>query len=123
MRIYQPLEIKREGKSTGLWHFTVSSDEEGWVYPVGACAKDCPGHPNAELAAQHYDQGRLRTATFDAHVQWMPCEVPRCPAPARTGARLTEGARDTVALCENHLNAAGLWEAMGRYRKQPKESV
>lgn len=53
-RIYQPLEIKKDGKGIGLFHMCVGSDEERWTHAVGYCAKDCPGHATKEEAIRHY---------------------------------------------------------------------
>jgi hypothetical protein len=53
-RVYQALEIQKDGKGVGLWHFTVSSDEEGFAYCI--CGDNCPGHKTPQEALMHYKQ-------------------------------------------------------------------
>jgi hypothetical protein len=58
--IYMPREIIRDGKPSGLFHMTAGSDESaGYVYPVGGCAKDCPGHATKDEAEEHWHRSRL----------------------------------------------------------------
>lgn len=52
---YQP----RQKQDTGKWHYTVASDESGGAYPVGACAKGCPGHDDSRGAVRHYVEGQV----------------------------------------------------------------
>ena len=53
---YQPRQVL-DGPNAGKWHYTCSNTSGTRVYPVGACAKDCPGHDDAEGAERHYVEG------------------------------------------------------------------
>ena len=63
--IYQPRQMLKDGKPSGIWRMTVASDEEGWCTAVGLCAKDCPGHTTPEEAERHWHEGELAKAVFD----------------------------------------------------------
>jgi hypothetical protein len=54
-RIYAARPLK-DGPNAGKFHYTVSSDEEGWCHATGYCADGCPGHETREGAEQHYEQ-------------------------------------------------------------------
>lgn len=54
MNYYQAREIQKDGEPTGLFHFTKMND--GQIWPVGYCAKDCPGHEDPAEAAAHYHE-------------------------------------------------------------------
>jgi hypothetical protein len=55
---YSPRQIL-EGPNAGKWHYTTRSDDSSdpTAYPVGACAKACPGHADADGATLHYAEG------------------------------------------------------------------
>jgi hypothetical protein len=68
--VYDAREILKDGKPTGLFHFTAGSDEErGCVYPVGLCAQGCPGHATKEAAYEHYTQWRVDLIKLDGRDQ------------------------------------------------------
>lgn len=53
---YQPRRIK-DGPNAGKWHYTVGNSDGDRIYPVGACALDCPGHDTALGAMRHHAEG------------------------------------------------------------------
>lgn len=74
MATYQPLEIHRDGRRTGLWHYTVT--DGGGSSPVGYCAVACPGHVSAHEACEHWRAYRVDTTIFqDEDLTQRKCEV------------------------------------------------
>lgn len=87
-QIYMPRQLK-EGPNQGRWHYTCSNASGRHVYPVGACATDCPGHDTADGATRHYVEGV-------------------CAGEIRT--RVEEDAKRACEVCGNWThNRALLW--------------
>ena len=79
MNHYKPREITKEGKPTGLFHYTCRNDNQIW--PVGPCADGCPGHATTDEAREHYRQWLIDGITFYAETQEWPkekCESEGC---------------------------------------------
>jgi ferredoxin len=106
--IYQPRQMLKDGKPSGLWRMTVASDEEGWCTAVGACAKDCPGHATADDAEKHWHEGELAKATFDGvdDDQQKKCLV--CAAWTQRSAIIPGEFYAKFPLCGIHLNMESL---------------
>lgn len=103
-RIIMPRELERQGQPAGLFHMTVSSDEENWCYPIGPCADKCPGHSTPEEARIHYQEGkltRLKLDGFDGETQ-KKCIV--CGAWTQTAAYVDDDLFEFWPLCAAHLN-------------------
>ena len=70
-RIYQPLEIIRDGKPSGLYHMVCTYDEDDETYAAGPCARGCPGHTSKAEAVRHWREGNLESAllclTYEDH--------------------------------------------------------
>jgi hypothetical protein len=92
----------RQKKSDMLWHYTNMND--GFVYPVGNCANDCPGHITKDGAYEHQRQYELDHARFDAGT-WSgamyECQAEGCGAYSNRFARV--GGRE-LTLCDEHRN-------------------
>lgn len=110
MRYYAAREIQRDGKATGLWHYTVRHDEA--IFPVGYCADGCPGHATPEEACDHQKQWDLDHARFhrgsdlpepDALYR---CKV--CRAFTAGYATYGPGQMSLVTLCDEHCNRQAL---------------
>jgi hypothetical protein len=106
--IYMPRQLLKDGKPSGIWRMTVASDEMDFTEPVGACAKDCPGHTTADEAYKHYHEGQLATVTFDGvddNVQ-QKCLV--CTAWTQRYAVLRGDMWGRYPLCGLHLDMESL---------------
>ena len=123
MRIYMPRELRGEtGKGTGLWHMTVGSDEEGWVYPVGYCAKDCPGHATPEAAQEHYRQWLADSASlFEDENQQRKCAL--CGAWTQKYLCENSGICRTFWVCEKHATPADFLELLRREDQRYDEAA
>ena len=104
MNYYRPLEkADRDGKPTGLWHYTVTNDNTKRTHPVGYCANGCEGHPTPDGAREHYKEYRLDHARYNAKLSGVQkkCEV--C-------GEWTQGAAEIAfemelhVLCDQHRN-------------------
>lgn len=100
MNYYQPRELRTgAGDPTGLWHYTRRNDNQIW--PVGYCRDQCPGHPSADEAVEHYRQYLLdEELRLDGrlHAEQRPCAV--CAAWTQGLATLGEIA--VLVLCDDH---------------------
>jgi hypothetical protein len=119
-RIIRPRELEREGKPLGLFHMTVSSDEEDWCYAIGPCASKCPGHPTPEEARAHYQEGKLtllKLDGFDSETQ-KKCIV--CGEWTQTAAYVDDDMFEYWPLCTTHLT---LEEATRILLSLPKQAT
>lgn len=107
MRHYLPLEIKSGETGVGRWHYCCSHN--GSAYPVGLCAKDCPGHATAQEAREHYRQGLLQDLRFEPITQAWPkfkCDVAGCGAEATRSCLVRdEIGGHRLRICEAHATA------------------
>lgn len=123
MILYKPLELQREGKGTGLWHYTCSEGEEGRTrtYAVGYCAVDCLGHKTPGEAVDHFEQYLLDTSSaWENQDQMLKCVVDGCGK--FTMGRIRHGiagpfAKD-YALCDEHKNKEELKKFLEAERAQ-----
>ena len=79
MNYYGAREITKDGKPTGLYHYTVRNDNV--IRPVGPCADDCRGHETKEEACEHYRQWLIEGIEFTPRESEWPkdkCEVEGC---------------------------------------------
>mgnify|MGYP001563722148 CR=1 FL=1 len=138
MNYYQALELQRDGKGCGLWHYTVTNDD--MTRPVGYCSKqnpqwivcqlcedkenksrcpmcggaggkafECPGHPSANEACAHYRAYLLDTAVYGS--KWdkpTECQFPGCGGFTNNSADVGPGRMQIFMLCQIHCNRAGL---------------
>lgn len=91
-------EIK-DGRGSGLWHYTISWGKSAVAY--GACAEDCPGHAS-EAEAYEHERQRLVAALTERDLGWGACHVEGCDQPARKGFEVREYMGTIVRLCEEH---------------------
>lgn len=100
MNYYAPREMAgTDGQSTGKWHYTVGNDDR--VYPVGNCARGCPGHDSPADAREHQRQYDLAHARFTTTLgAYNPCEV--CGALTNRAATWGIGGMSLVRLCDEH---------------------
>lgn len=102
MSEYAPVELidQATGKRRELWVFS-RSDPSNSV-PIGYCAEDCPGHPTANGAREHFKQYLLdKYAQYDRRLteQQRPCEI--CGVLTDRFAEMPSKIAD---LCDNHCN-------------------
>lgn len=102
----------------GKWRYTCMND--GRVWPVGYCAKDCPGHDTPEEANAHQRDYELDNAVFtegpsvDEALDRYRCQARANDAdePSQCGKLTTSVARvgsyQRISLCVDHLNRDGL---------------
>jgi hypothetical protein len=105
MNYYAARELKtKDGKPSGLWHFTKMRD--GQIWAVGYCADACPGHKTKEEAYAHYKKYLLeRQTTFNLVLHnWTSCVA--CDRPTRYAAQV--GAIEVYPLCEKCMNLSTL---------------
>lgn len=84
MNYYGAREITKNGKPSGLFHYTCRNDDHIW--PVGLCANDCPGHSTREEAEEHWRSYLIQGIVFDNITQEWPkdkCEVDGCNEQAK----------------------------------------
>lgn len=91
----------------GRWRYTRMND--GHVWPIGYCAKNCPGHKTAEEAREHYRQYLLDNLQFTEGPDSLPEALYRCAAPdceEYTTGRATVRGRYLLSwfLCDEHRN-------------------
>lgn len=109
MNYYQPRELLKDGKPTGLWHYTCRNDDRVW--PVGYCAQDCPGHATPEEAREHYRQYLLDNARYDGYLR---DEQRKCEICGAWTQRYAEGPHIFMhVLCDEHCNREGLSQVIG----------
>lgn len=105
MNYYEPRQmIDKEGKETGLYHYTRQNRRTG-TFPVGYCADNCPGHPDEAGAYEHYRQYLLDTAEFNfsrLKDQQVRCCLKGCGNWTQELAQ-TEDQRHFM-LCTDHQN-------------------
>jgi hypothetical protein len=103
MNYYGAREIVKDGKRTGLFHYTKMND--GQIWAVGYCADACPGHKTKGEAYAHYKKYLLeRRTTFNLVLHyWTRCEA--CGRPTRYAAQVGEV---VVPLCEKCMNLSTL---------------
>lgn len=106
--IYGPRQMIKDGKPSGIWHFTVAYDEGGGCHAVGPCADGCPGHTTPEDAENHWEEGELAKATFDGVKEDVQKKCLVCAAWTSRFARTTGEFYREFPLCGLHLDAAGL---------------
>ncbi len=101
MNYYGATEIRKDGKGSGLYHYTCNNKRAG-IRAVGYCASDCSGHDTEEGAQEHYKQYEL-----DHHLELMrktntlqPCA--ECDKVTRLAARVGSGIGVTIFLCGEH---------------------
>lgn len=85
MNYYQPREIIKDGKSTGLFHYTCRNGDRIW--PVGLCASDCPGHTTEQEAREHWRLYLIQGIEFTPIMREWPkekCESEGCNEQAMT---------------------------------------
>lgn len=104
MNYYTATELAKDGKPTGLWHYTRRND--GRMWPVGYCAENCPGHATPDEAREHYRQYQIDTARDRKTVQWGGCEV--CDTPTKDGVCIEPDQMEFHHLCPEHHNRATL---------------
>jgi hypothetical protein len=99
---YQAQELAKDGKPSGIWHYTCQNDRRIW--PVGYCADGCAGHATAEEAQEHYRQWQLDTAKYDGRIahQQQRCQV--CDAWTQGYASIEPGMTHMFILCDEHRN-------------------
>lgn len=107
MNYYQPRQLRGpDGEALPLWHYTCQNGSRIW--PVGACAVGCPGHPTAEEAVAHYRTSLLDEARYDGRMsnQQRRCRV--CDTFTDGFAETGPGNSLLYVLCPEHLNRDGL---------------
>jgi hypothetical protein len=104
MNYYDARELTKDGKPSGLFHYTRTNDGE--TVPVGYCADACPGHKTKEEAYAHYKKYLLERRTrFDVKLGTLTnCKV--CDRLTEQGAQV--GSVCTYPLCKKHLNLSAL---------------
>jgi hypothetical protein len=104
MNYYDARELTKDGKPSGLFHYTRTNDGE--TVPVGYCADACPGHKTKEEAYAHYKKYLLerRTTLHLLLGYWMSCVA--CGRP--TGYAAQVGAIEVYPLCEKCMNLSTL---------------
>jgi hypothetical protein len=131
MNYYAAREIEREGRPTGLYHYTV--ENSGGIHPVGYCSsyrtcpacnghalmgmpcvqcdrsvikvEPCPGHPTKEEAEEHYRQYELDRATFDGRHE---DQQNRCAVCGVWTQRYATFRMHVYHLCDVHCNREAL---------------
>ena len=96
---YQPREILKAGRASGLWHYTCGDGVNVW--PVGHCASFCPGHRSPDDARSHYKQYLLDHAQLVGY-EWRNAryKCAECGEFTTKYARLYNGR--TFNLCDKH---------------------
>src|SRR5262245_34033234 len=56
IRYHLPIEICRDGRGSGLFHYCCYVYPANQLSPVGYCAQGCQGHPSRAAAREHYRQ-------------------------------------------------------------------
>jgi hypothetical protein len=104
MNYYGAREIIKEGKRTGLFHYTKMND--GQIVSVGYCADACPGHKTKEEACAHYKKYLLerRTTLHLELTYWTRCKA--CGRPTRYAAQV--GEIEVYPLCKKCMNLSTL---------------
>jgi hypothetical protein len=108
MNYDQARELQKDGKGTGLWHYTSMND--GVIWAIGFCANDCPGHDTKEGAEEHYRQYLVSCIEIRGPKQeeWPKekCDVAGCKEEA-THLGIVRGHRGSLdkQLCETHATA------------------
>lgn len=97
MNYYQAREVQRDGKGTGIWHWTCRNGADIWVTPP--CTDECQ-HLTAEEAERHYWQDR-RENLREESIAWHACGFPGCDKPTQKtlGSRAHFGGDP---LCDDH---------------------
>lgn len=103
-------DAARQKSDNRLWHYTRYNKRTG-TYPIGPCAESCPGHHSAEEARNHYKQGLLESAYFQADLgEDAPRNIEMCEFDGCM--KLTSGYGEVgyrhYALCEDHRNSTAL---------------
>jgi hypothetical protein len=112
MNYYDAREkMDAQGNPSGIWHYTAQNDD--YVYPVGYCAQDCPGHATPEEAREHYRLYLLDTARYDGVSKDEQRKCEKC-------GEWTQGyvhiplSMERHVLCDNHRNRETLDAVMHR---------
>jgi hypothetical protein len=105
MNYYQPRELTKDGKPTGLFHYTCRNDDHIW--PVGLCASGCPGHATEQEAREHWRLYLIQGIEFTPITQEWPkekCESAGCSEQAiMTGCTKNEpGVFNHRRFCTKH---------------------
>jgi hypothetical protein len=97
MNYYGARELKtKDGKPSGLWHFTKMRD--GQIWAVGYCAEH-EGHATKEEAQECYRKYILEHMVSRGRLtEWHSCRV--CRAPAKNFADV--GGLELLVLCDEH---------------------
>lgn len=110
MNYYRPRQLFKDGKPTGLWHYTCYNNDE--VSLVGYCAKDCPGHVSPEEAREHYKQYLLDHARYGGILY---DEQHKCEICGTWTQRYADGPHIFIHfLCDKHYNREGLDQVIGK---------
>lgn len=96
------------GGHSGLWHYTNCNDD--YVYPVGYCAQDCPGHATEGEACEHYKQYLIdemtrispKTGVWPKH----KCKVEGCENEGTHA--ISVGGYSYYEVCEEHADKGTL---------------
>jgi hypothetical protein len=105
MNYYQPRELLKDGKQSGLFHYTCKNDNVVW--PVGLCAEGCTGHATPDEAREHWREYLIQGIQFSKITQEWPkekCQVEGCNEQATmTGSTKNEPGRFLYKLfCDKH---------------------
>ena len=113
MNYYQARELLKDGKGTGLWHYTCMNDSAVW--PVGNCANGCPGHATPEEACEHQRQYLMDKAVYRGPKQepWPKhkCALETCNSEA-THLIDIPGTMRHWDVCAEHANRDALASLM-----------
>ncbi len=104
-----PRQIERDGKPTGIWHYTRMRDKAVW--PIGYCRENCDGHPSADEACAHYKKYLMDQAEFRGPKteEWPKhkCAVKDCNNEAKHQI-IIPGRMHDFETCEGHCNKEAL---------------
>lgn len=97
----------RQKEVSKLWHYTCANDD--FIYPVGYCADNCPGHATEQEAKDHYKEyllDNVQIITPDDKKLWpkYKCDVKECNNQGDHSVNFRGYSYHN--LCKDHTNRA-----------------